>query len=242
MTKTVLLNNVDHPDLRIITRHGEEFGDSVNQVLILPTEFGEIQREYPIFLRKDANGEYQAVALLGLDRDENLFLEAGGWRARYVPAVQERGPFAIGFQDQEVEGEARREPVILIDLDHPRVSSGEGERVFLPHGGNSPYLEHIARILRVIHQGIEVSKPMYAALDECGLIEPVAVELKLNDREKYDFPNLYSVGADRLSRLDGASLEQLNRAGYLQAAYFIRSSLGNMARLIELKNRKRDAV
>jgi hypothetical protein len=58
---------------------------------VLPTEFEEVQREYPILIRKDPSGDYQAVALLGLDRDENLFLDETGWNARYVPAVQQRG-------------------------------------------------------------------------------------------------------------------------------------------------------
>ena len=37
MTNNVLLNNVDHQDLKIDTRHGAAFGDAINQVLIFPT-------------------------------------------------------------------------------------------------------------------------------------------------------------------------------------------------------------
>ena len=74
----VLLNNVDHADLRVIAGHGATFGDAINQALILPTEFEAAQREYPILIRKDDAGGYQAVVLLGLDRDENLFLDETG--------------------------------------------------------------------------------------------------------------------------------------------------------------------
>jgi hypothetical protein len=238
MTNRVLLNNIDHPNLRIDARHSAAF-DAINQALVFPTEFEEVQREYPIFFRKDANGELQAVAILGLDKDENLFLDERGWNARYVPAVQQRGPFLIGFQENEVEGERRREPMILVDLDDPRISQTEGEPVFLPHGGNSPYLERVAGILRTIHQGVEVSKPMFAAFEKAGLIEPVAVEIQLSDREKYALPEFYSIGQDRLAALDGAALEDLNRTGFLRLAYFVVSSLRNVNRLIDLKNRKR---
>jgi hypothetical protein len=240
MTKTVLLNNVDHHDLRVVTRRSAEFGDNINQVLIFPTEFAEIQREYPILLRKDASGGCQPVALLGLDKDENLFLDQSGWQARYIPAVQERGPFMIGFREQgEAGGERRSEPMILVDLDHPRVSRTEGQPLFLPHGGNSPYLERIAGVLRAIHQGVEVSKPMFAAFEEMGLIEPVAIEIKLSDTEQYTLPNYHTISEDRLLGLDGTRLERLNKAGMLRAAYYILASLGNVSRLIELKNRKR---
>ena len=97
MTNRVLLNNVEHRDLRVVTRHSVDFGDAINQVLVFPTEFEDLQREYPILFRRDAEGNIQAVALLGLDRDENLFLDGEGWHARYVPAVQRCGPFSIGL-------------------------------------------------------------------------------------------------------------------------------------------------
>ena len=40
---------------------------------------------------------------------------------------------------------------------------------------------------------------------------------------------------------NGAELERLNKAGFLRLAFLIISSLGNVSRLIELKNRKRAA-
>ncbi len=49
----VLLNNIDHHDLRVITRHGAEFGDGINQVMVFPTEFDSVAREYPIVFRKN---------------------------------------------------------------------------------------------------------------------------------------------------------------------------------------------
>ena len=236
MTNRVLLNNVDHGDLRVIASHGQAFGDSINQVLVFPTEFEDIQREYPIFFRRDANGEYQSVALLGLDRDENLFLDEDGWQARYVPAVQQRGPFSIALQDSGAE------PMIHIDLDHPRVSRTQGEPLFLPAGGNAPYLQHIARVLGTIYDGLEASKALFAALDDLRLIEPVDVEIKLNDREEYAVPDLHTISQERLGELMGAELERLHRAGFLPAVYWVLSSLGNVARLIDLKTRKRAAL
>ncbi len=233
MTNTALLNNIQHKDLKVIARHSAAFGDNVNQVAIVPTEFEAIQREYPILLSKAASGEYQALALLGLDKDENLFLDQQGWHARYVPAMQVRGPFLIGFQQQEA--------MIHIDLDHPRVSRSEGEPLFLPQGGNSPYLEHITRVLRLMHQGMAVSSSMYAAFAELALIEPVAVRIDLSDREQYRLADYYTIGEERLAQLGGANLDRLHKAGYLRAAYFVASSLKNMNRLIDLKNARRAA-
>jgi hypothetical protein len=81
MTNTVLLDNVTHKDLRVRAGYSAAFGDNINLALVFPTEFVFVQREYPILFRRDAKGEFQAVALLGLDKSENLFLDGSGWNA-----------------------------------------------------------------------------------------------------------------------------------------------------------------
>lgn len=232
----VLLNNVDHADLRVIAGHGATFGDAINQALILPTEFEAAQREYPILIRKDDAGGYQAVVLLGLDRDENLFLDETGWNARYVPAVQRRGPFSIALQ-RDALGDAPR-PMIHVDLDHPRVSRDEGERVFLPAGGNSPYLQGVSRTLGQIHDGLEIAGPMFAFYDELGLIEPIDVEIKLDDGTSYDLPDVFTIAPDRLAAVTGENLEKLHQSGLLRAAHWIIASMGNVEDLIARKARR----
>lgn len=237
----VLLNNVDHHDLRVVLGHGAAFGDAINQSLIFPTEFEAAQRDYPILFRKDSEGRFQAVVILGLDRDENLFLDEARWPDRYIPAVQQRGPFLIGFREREEGGERLREPMIHVDLDHPRIGHGEGEPVFLPQGGHSPYLDHVTRVLRTIHDGLEMIEPMFAAFEEEGLIEPLLLQISLDETTRYDLPDFYTIGAERLAQLDGAALERLHRAGYLRMAFMVAASLANVSQLIERKNRKRAA-
>jgi hypothetical protein len=239
MTNRVLLNNVDHAELRVITGHGSQFGDTINQVLVFPTEFEAVQREYPILLRKDVNGQYQAVALLGLDRDENLFLEADEWRARYVPAVQQRGPFSIALQDSDDGGAPR--PMIHVDLDDPRVNASQGQPVFLPAGGNAPYLQHVVRVLGVIHDGLEVAGPMFTVFTELSLIEPVSIGIELHDGASYDLPDFHTVSAERLVALSGPDRDHLHQSGLLRAAQWLVSSMGNVQHLVELKNRRLSA-
>jgi hypothetical protein len=235
-----MLNNVAHKDLRVITRYGTEFGDNTGTVLTFPTEFAEIQKEYPIFFRRDRDtGEYHAVALLGFEKNDNLFLENNRWNATYLPALIARGPFLIGFQERQIDSEVRSEPVIHVDLDHPRVSQAEGEPVFLPHGGNSPYLEHIAALLRQIRDGLEVAKAMFAAFTAMDLIEPVKVEIKLNEQEVFGVTGLHTISPEKLSALDGSSLHKLNQAGFLQLAFLIVASHGNVRKLMAMKQRRR---
>ena len=58
-----------------------------------------------------------------------------------------------------MDGLLTQDAVMHVDLDHPRVTAGAGEPVFLPQGGNTPYLDHIAGVLRGIHEEVP-SRPI----------------------------------------------------------------------------------
>jgi hypothetical protein len=218
--------------------HGAAYGDNVATVPTFPTEFADVQREYPIFFRCDAKGEFFAVALLGLEKDENLFLEGDRWDARYLPGIVARGPFLIGFQERQEGGELVREPVIHVDLDNPRVSETEGEPVFLEQGGHSPYLQRVTRVLNGLNDGFAMTKPMFEIFQSMQLIAPVELEVKITGRETVNLPGFFTIDRDKLAGLDSATLHRLHRSGFLHGAYLILASHANLNRLIERKIRK----
>ncbi len=239
MSQYPLLDNLVHRDLRVLTHFGPELGDPTGLVPVWPTEFAEVQREYPIFFRKDPQGAFQAVALLGFDGGENLFIQGDRWTASYLPGAVARGPFLIGFQEQQVGGELRQEPVIHVDLAHPRISrDGRGMAVFLPRGGNSPYLEHVTTVLRGIHDGAEAARAMYAEFDRLGLFQPTELELQFDEAHGARLTGLYAIDRERLAALDAGAVHQLHRSGMLEGVYLVLSSLYNMRRLIAEKQRR----
>ena len=239
MPRHELLNNIAHKDLRVILRSGPDLGDQVATVAAFPGEYADLQREYPIFFQRDGDsGRIHSVALLGLEQGENLFLQDGRWNAGYLPAIIAKGPFMIGFQQQEVDGQLRHEPVIHVDLDHPRASFSDGEPVFLPHGGNSPYLEQVIQVLRGIHHGMHNADAMFAALDAAGLIQPLELKVRLDEDHAINLAGLLAIDRERLAALDAPTLHQLHVAGYLEAAYLTLASQYNVRRLMAAKQRR----
>ena len=119
------LNNVDHKNLRVVTTRGAAYGDAVMSALTFPAEFRDLQACYPIVFAQDGNGGYDALALLGFEQGENLFLGPNGWDAPTIPLTIERQPFMIGRSGEELS--------VHVDLDSPRVRDGgiEGEALFL---------------------------------------------------------------------------------------------------------------
>ena len=238
MTNAVVLDNDAHSSLRVDIRFGVEFGDSVNQVRAFPTEFVELQREYAIFFRRAEDETYRSVALLGLDRDENLFLEGAHWNARYVPAVQARGPFSIGLRRSETAPDMTGEPIIKFHPDDARIGPNGQEALFLPHGGAAPYLEHISAILRTLHAGVALEQSFFSTLTSFDLIEPVTAEIKLSDTEQYTLPGLFSIHHERFEALGGDALLTLHKSGALQLCHMVMASHSNTSRLIDMKRRK----
>lgn len=226
MPRNVLLNNIDHKDLRIITRHSAEFGDDVMYALTFPAEFRNVQAHYPIVFGKSKDGIFQPLTLFGFKQGQNLFLSRSGWDATYVPLMVKRQPFLIGTG-------GNNEMMVHVDLDHPRVSRTEGENVFREHGGNTDYLERISSMLLTIHQGLQATQPFVTALLELDLLESFTFDIQLSDGSQNRLTGFYTVHEERLQKLDGAALERLHKQGYLQAAFMVIASLSNLRDLVE---------
>lgn len=230
--KPVQINNIDHANLRVSQRAGAEFGDAANQAPVFPAEFEELQREFAIIFRRLETG-LQAFALLGLDRDENLFLSGDRWTSRYVPANHRRGPFSIGIA--RASDGTPGEPMIHVDMDDPRVGDAAGLPLFREHGGNAPYLDHISEVLRLLYQEMERAPAFYAMLDEAELLTPVTLTIDVSEDRRYTVPDVLVVDAERLAALTGEPLERLYRSGVLQLAILATASLGNIQQLIARK-------
>jgi hypothetical protein len=234
MPRHVLLNNVDHKDLRIVTARGARWGDAVMAAATFPAEFRNVQACYPIVFQKVTGGAgFQPLALFGFEEGENLFLDGERWDAAYLPLAVERQPFLVGF-----DGDAA---VIHLDADSPRVGVADGEPVFLPHGGSTEYLERIGSMLQALHEGLQATPAFVEALLAHELLEPFALDIERGDGSLHRWSGFYTVNEERLRALGGAALESLHRAGHLEAAFMVLASMPHLRDLIDRAERRRKA-
>jgi hypothetical protein len=236
MSNATVLNNVDHKNLKVDTR--PESNLNVNRSLVYATEIGELHKEFPLVFYKHPDGKTQLHAILGLEKDENLFVGDNGWTTRFVPALLARGPFSLGYKKLEKEDNKNQDPVICIDMKDPRVNTEHGEDVFLQFGGEAPYLDYVKKALQTIDSGMYFDKTLATLVESMDLLEPVAINIKLSNVEEINFSDYYTVNQEKLSKLDGASLAELSQYGVLSLLYFVLSSMGNFQSLIALKNAK----
>lgn len=235
MSNHAVLNPADHAELRIDTAASAELGDNVMACATVPAEFRSIQAHYPIVLRRDlASGKLEALALLGFETGENLFLRDGAWDAPYRPLSMAIRPFLIG-RAATPDGVGQ----VHVDLDHPRISrTGEGVRVFDAGGQPTPYLEDIAAKLGDLDHAHRESADFFAALDRYELAESFTLEVTLDDGAKNSLVGYHTINEEKLSALDGPALQDLMASGHLARIYMIIASLSHFGDLVARKNAK----
>ena len=232
MTNNALLNNVQHSDIRIITERSAQYGDDKMSVLVLPFEFRSVQACYPILLQQDAAGDLFPVALFGFEEGENLFLGDDGWQASYIPAMLKREPFLIGRQ----RSEGGEREILSIDMDHPRVNREQGEALFQPLGGRTPFLDSMVTLLETIHGGLDHGRRFMEALQQHELTEAVTYEVTLNDGSRNQLIGFHGINEEQVQKLDGDALAHLSHEGFLMPLFMMLSSVPNVQRLVDFKN------
>ncbi|HEV6965926.1 MULTISPECIES: SapC family protein [Roseateles] len=222
-----LLNNIQHKDLRIVTRRGAQWGDDFMSAPVTLDEFRKLQAHYPIVFQPDGKGSFLPVVLFGLQEGQNLFLTDEGWDADYLPLSVQRMPFSIGV----AEGDELR---MLVDMSSRRIGRGaEGEAVFLPHGGTTDFTENANAVLRTLHEGLQATAEFVETLVAQDLLEPFTLDVERPDGSHGQLLGFSIINEDRLAALDAGAVALLHQADYLMPIYMALASLSNFRALIK---------
>lgn len=237
MTNHQILNSTEHRNLRISAGAGPELGDGVMACLAVPSEFRRLACEYPVLFRYDSEARsFSALALLGFEPGENLYVEGGRWDAAYRPLAMAVQPFLVG-RPRDGDGPGQ----VHIDMGHARIAAGgEGMRVFDDAGQATPYLEDIAAMLGALDEGYRASGDFFAALDRYDLLEPFSMDVTLDNGASHRLVGYHLVNEEKLAGLEPEVVAELHGAGYLEPIYMALASIGNLAKLVRRKNRRAD--
>lgn len=234
MTRHAVLSHENHRDLRIRVDSAAKLGDATMTAFTVPSEFRRIQHAFPIVFRRDAaSGRFSALALLGFETGENLFLEDDRWTADYKPMSLAIQPFLVGRPDQN--GPAH----VHIDLDHPRISTnGEGVLLFEESGQPTPYLERVSIMLDELDQGHRSSGDFFGALERYELLEPFSLDVELRDGSKHRLVGYHLIDEEKLRTLEPGAVAELHAQGHLMPIFMVLASLSNISTMVDLKNRR----
>ena len=92
--------------------------------------------------------------------------------------------------------------------------------------------------LGALDQGYRGAAAFFAALQQYELLEPMTVEITLDDGSTNRLVGFHVISEDRLQALDGEALGRLQAADHLLPIFMAVASLGRLGDLIARKNRK----
>ena len=234
MSNHAILTAETHRDLRVRPERAPELGDGVMCCLTVPAEFRQVQNEYPILFRLDADREsFAAYAMFGFENGENLFLDNGRWDARYRPLAIDIQPFLIGQADA-----SDSDKQVHVDMASPRIATSEGVRVFDDTGRPTPYLETMAEKLGALDAGYQATADFMTALRARDLLEPMSLDITLNDGSTNRLVGFHVIDEDKLRALDADDVADLHAKGYLMPIFMAVASLSNITDLVARKNKR----
>jgi hypothetical protein len=233
----VILSNDTHRKLRVITTRSAEYGENTHIVPVIGNELSDLVLDFPVCLMKNKEtGKFSLNALMGLEPGENLYLQGEHWAASHLPLHMRRQPFLLAFTNEEKQTTEDNEAHIAIDMDNKRVNESQGQAIFNEDGSKTPYLEDIMRVLEMLAKGIESTEAFISILVEHDLIESTQLNITFANGEKQSLQGIYALSTDKLDDLKGEVVAELHSRGFLQACYLMVASMGQVAKMIKMKN------
>ena len=203
---------------------------NLNALPLSFTEFTVACRDYPIAFVGANAGSVIAMAVLGLEKQQNLFATAESeWDASvYLPAYVRRHPFCM--TRVTVDGKERPERVACVEKS--ALSDG-GEPMFDAKGEPLPAWEARRKLLFEFEADLARSEEMSRELGRHQLLESFSLQAQPNQGPPLAMTGMYRVSEQKLAELAPDELKALLQKGILARVYAHLISLANFGRLLD---------
>jgi hypothetical protein len=229
--KAVALDRVKHRTLKLDQSVRDLAAISkLNAFFVAGTEFTDACKDYPVVwvnAGKGDDGKMQVapIAVFGLRAEQNLCIEGGAWRVRYVPAMLRLYPFALARV-------AANEMVVCIDESWVGFGS-VGQALFDDAGAPTEFTVNAQQQLENFETEVERTRLAGALLVEKDLLRDMRFDATLPDGSKLVVDGFLTVDEEKLAALSEADIVAFSRNGLLGLIHAHQISLGNMGRLVQ---------
>lgn len=219
-----------------VTDHS--FASELTSIPLLATEITMAAAEYPvIFSAPNEQGEHTPLAIVGVERGENLMLNANNaFDARYVPAFIRRYPFVFAG------AEGGDKLTLCVDAASKALiaDGSSGNRLFDDNGEQTEFLKEVLKFLQDYQYRAEMTKAFCKQLKDLDLLEPMQanIEFRNNQDQNMSIKGFYTVKREKLKALTDEQAVDLFKRDGLELIYAHLQSLDNLNALIERKHEK----
>jgi hypothetical protein len=201
-----------------------DFARNMAVVRILAGESAQVALNFPIVFISE-NNMFAPFALLGLGKDENLFVsDEGQWLATYIPALLRRFPFFMG--------KASDSDNLNLLMEDAFLSDSEGEPLFGPDEGEpkGPVARAIQLLTEIANQDVRTTALTKVFVDN-GLIEPLPLQVTRGGASSVNLTGINIINETKFNSLPDEKFLEFRRNGALGLAYAHFLSMGQLARL-----------
>ncbi|WP_293617915.1 SapC family protein [Salinisphaera sp.] len=228
-----------HRDLKLVPQSDYRFAARVAQVPLVAEEITEAAKHFPIVFTR-AGADVQAVALLSLNEDANVFVgDDGRWQARYVPAWLRRYPFTFA---RPADSDASDEQlVVMIDSAAPHIHHDAGQPLFISAAGESgdndiargPAIDQAVDYLERYRRASLSTGQLVAPLASADLLVERSLDVFTKSRHANRVGGLQIVDRERVMRAPDNAIAGWTRSGLLEVVHAHWQSLTNFRRLTQ---------
>lgn len=213
------------------------FASKFQLASVMAHEFSRAAAIYPIvFVEDKARDGHMPVVLMGIEEGENLYVDADGrWHASYIPAVIRRYPFALaatGKADQFT---------VCIDEGSPLVTEADGNALFDDKGEPTAVIENVKQYLSELQQMDMLTREFCRFMKQHDLFTPLKMQIRQGGTVR-NLAGSVVINEERLAKVTDDVFLEMRRRGYLPAIYAHFVSLGQVERLIMLKDERTTGV
>jgi hypothetical protein len=201
------------------------------------TEFAPVVHDYPIaFISGDSGSTFVAMAILGLEAQQNLFVANDDtWDAGvYLPAYVRRYPFCM--TRVTVDGQEQSERIACVEK---RAVNAKGEALYDSKGESLPVWDHLRKLLFEFEADLARTEELCRKLQELRLLETFTAQVAPHGEAPIALTGMYRVSEEKLQALPAGALQELARNGMLSRVYAHLLSLDNFQRLLDRRSQLR---
>lgn len=219
-----VLNTEDHGELRIAMPQNAAFASDAQAVPVLLSEFADVALEYPIVFVQTPDGAWMALALTGLQQNQNVFVgENGAWNANYIPASVRRYPFVLA---------SGGDGTLSVAVDMSLASEAETAiRLFDDEGNPSETLQNSIGFLQSFQGQSAQTSTLIARLAELELLTDAEFQIGSQEGNARSLNGFFIVEEARLNTLRDDTIVDFVRRSQMSAIYLHLLSLKNIAAL-----------
>ncbi len=202
----------------------------------LPLTYSEISpagRDYPVIFVQLPNGDFTIVGVLGVDREENLFINNNTWESgTYVPAYIRRYPFCMTRVINSDDNKVDPERLVCVESDFV---SEDGVVLVDADGKGTEQWETIFLFIQEFESDLERTQEFCSILAKYKLLQPFAMQADLTHGGRVNLDGMFCVNESLLENLTSNEIRTLIRKGAMRGIY---QHLGSLARFNLILERK----